>query len=69
LKTRGSGDLYGNIQSGFLSQIKIADLSNFELIKKAQKWTNEIFISDPDLKNHKELKEKMGELIKNVHLE
>ncbi len=69
LKTRGSGDLYGNVQSGFLSQIKIADLSNFELIKKAQKWTNEIFLSDPELTNHKELKDKLGELIKNIHLE
>lgn len=69
LKTRGSGNLYGNVQSGFLSQIKIADLSDFELIKKAQKWTNEIFINDPELTNHKELKDKMGELIKNVHLE
>lgn len=69
LKIRGSGDLYGNVQSGFLSQIKIADLSNFELIKKAQKWTNEIFLSDPELTNHKELKDKLSEFIKNVHLE
>ncbi len=69
LKTRGSGDLYGNVQSGFLSQIKIADLSDFELIKKAQKWTNEIFLSDPELTNHKELKDKLSEFIKNVHLE
>lgn len=69
LKTRGGGDLYGNIQSGFLSQIKIADLSDFELIKKAQKWTNEIFLNDPELINHEELKDKLSELIKNVHLE
>ncbi len=69
LKIRGSGDLYGNVQSGFLSQIKIADLSDFELIKKAQKWTNKIFLSDPELTNHKELKDKLSEFIKNVHLE
>lgn len=69
LKMRGSGDLYGTIQSGIFSQIKIADLSNFELIKKVQYWTNKIFLEDPELKNHKGLKEKMNLLMKDIHLE
>lgn len=69
LKTRGSGDLYGTMQSGFFSQIKIADLSNIELIKKAQNWTNEIFDKDKELNNYPMLKNKINQIIKNVHLE
>lgn len=69
LKFRGSGDFYGTEQSGFLTQIKIADLSNTELIKKAQTWAETIFKQDPDLKNYPLLKEKINNISKNVHLE
>jgi ATP-dependent DNA helicase RecG len=35
LKLRGSGEMYGTIQSGF-PELKFASLFNLELIKKAQ---------------------------------
>ena len=69
LKFRGSGDIYGNTQSGFLSQIKIADLSDLELNKKVRKWVEKIFTTDPELKKYPLLKDKIDQISKNVHLE
>lgn len=69
LKFRGSGDVYGEKQSGFMTNIKLADLSDFELIKKAQKWTNTIFSKDNNLDNYPQLKEKLNKISNNIHLE
>ena len=69
LKFRGSGDIYGTTQSGFLSQIKIADLSDLELNKKVRIWVEKIFTTDPELKKYPLLKDKIDQISKNVHLE
>ena len=69
LKFRGSGDIYGTTQSGFLSQIKIADLSDLELNKKVRDWVEKIFTTDPELKKYPSLKDKIDQISKNVHLE
>lgn len=69
LKFRGSGDIYGTTQSGFLSQIKIADLSDLELNKKVRSWVEKIFNNDPELKKYPLLKNKISQISQNVHLE
>ena len=69
LKFRGSGDIYGTTQSGFLSQIKIADLSDLELNKKIRNWVEKIFTADPELKKYPSLKDKIDQISKDVHLE
>ena len=69
LKFRGSGDIYGTTQSGFLSQIKIADLSNLELNKKIRIWVEKIFNQDPELKKYPLLKDKISQISKDVHME
>jgi ATP-dependent DNA helicase RecG len=69
LKFRGSGNLYGTTQSGFLTQIKIADLSDLELNQKVKNWVEKIFNTSPELKKYPLLKNKIDEISKNVHLE
>ncbi len=69
LKFRGSGDIYGTTQSGFLSQIKIADLSDLELNKKVRIWVEKIFSEDPELKKYPLLKDKISQISNDVHLE
>lgn len=69
LKFRGSGDIYGTTQSGFLSQIKIADLSDLELNQKVRNWVEKIFDQDPELKKYPLLKDKINKISKDVHLE
>ncbi|MCD4705429.1 ATP-dependent DNA helicase RecG [bacterium] len=69
LKSRGSGDIYGTTQSGFLSQIKIADLSDLKLNQKVRNWVEKIFNQDPELKKYPLLKDKIDQISKDVHLE
>lgn len=69
LKFRGSGDIYGTTQSGFLSQIKIADLSDLELNKKVRFWVEKIFTTDPELKKYPLLRDGVNKISKNIHLE
>lgn len=67
LKFRGSGDLYGIKQSGFMSQIKIADLSDLELIKKCNIWAQYIF--EAGIEKFPEIKKEVEILSCNIHLE
>ncbi len=69
LKFRGSGDVYGTTQSGFLKNIKIADLSDSELNQKVRIWVEKIFKQDPELKNYPLLKNKIDNLNQDIHLE
>lgn len=68
LKLRGAGDLYGNTQSGF-NEMQIASLFNYDLIKKSNEEAEKVIQIDPELNNHKLLKEKLGNWEKTVHLE
>ncbi len=68
LKLRGSGEIYGTIQSGF-PELKIASLFDLPLIQQAQNEAINLINSDPELKNHPLLKEKLGEFERNIHLE
>ncbi|HNV97297.1 MAG TPA: ATP-dependent DNA helicase RecG [bacterium] len=67
LKFRGSGDLYGIKQSGFMSGIKIADLSDLELIKKCNIWAQYIF--ERGVEKFPEIKKEVETLSSDIHLE
>ncbi len=68
LDLRGSGDIYGKMQSGF-SELKIASLFDYELIKKTREEAEKIIKKDPQLKNYKSIKEKLGNWQERLHLE
>jgi len=68
LKLRGAGEIYGTIQSGY-PEIKIASLFDQELIKQAQSEAEILIATDPELKHHPLLREKLGEFRKQIHLE
>ena len=65
LGLRGSGDIYGTMQSGF-KRFKVARLSDIELLEKAKKYAAEIF---PDLDKYPNLKTRIfsrdGEYVGN----
>lgn len=67
LKFRGSGDLYGIKQSGFMTGIKIADLSDLELIKKCNVWAQYVF--EKGLEKFPEIKKEVEILSSDIHLE
>lgn len=59
LKLRGPGQLYGTAQHGIPS-LKVASLSDTRLIDETRKEAQKIIRSDPNLENHKPLKQKLG---------
>ncbi|MBT6819467.1 MAG: ATP-dependent DNA helicase RecG [Candidatus Magasanikbacteria bacterium] len=67
LKLRGSGEIFGTKQTG-LMKLKIAQLSDVTLIKKAQKWAKKILGSKKYL-SQKQLQELLAELKTEMHLE
>ncbi len=69
LQIRGPGEIYGVKQSGFLSYLKLAKLTDYEIIKEAKNWAIRIIAQDPDLIKHSQLKEKLIEFNKTIHLE
>lgn len=68
LKLRGAGDPYGDMQSGF-SELQIASLFDYELIKKSSEAAASIIQEDYNLRRYPALKEKLGEWEKKIHLE
>lgn len=68
LDLRGSGDIYGKLQSGF-SELRLASLFDYELIKKTREEAEKIINKDPELKNNPTIKEKLGTWERNIHLE
>lgn len=57
LQQRGPGDFLGVRQSGFISQLRLAKLTDVQLIEKAQRVAREILENDPELAspNHSRL--------------
>lgn len=49
LKQRGPGDFLGTRQSGYVTQLRLASLTDLLLIEKAQRSAKKIFDQDPDL--------------------
>ena len=68
LKLRGAGETYGLLQSGF-PELKIATLFDYQQIKAAQASAEKLISVDPDLKNWPKLKNKVGEIEGEIHLE
>ncbi|TSD05932.1 MAG: ATP-dependent DNA helicase RecG [Parcubacteria group bacterium Athens0714_12] len=69
LEIRGAGEIYGVKQSGFLSCLKLAKLTDYKIIIEAKKWAMKIINQDPELSAYPNLKEKLIELDKIIHLE
>lgn len=65
LKLRGPGDIYGIKQHGF-ADLKFASFQDQALIKKASYYADKIIRSDPELKNHPQLKKTVSNLEKPV---
>lgn len=68
LKTRGAGETYGFLQSGF-PELKIASLFDYQQIKTAQNSAEKLLNSDPELKLWPKIREKVGEIEEKIHLE
>lgn len=69
LKMRGPGEVFGTQQSGFIKDLKIANLSDTETISYAQKVAKDIIAQSPNLEKYPLLKEKMSQLTHVAHLE
>lgn len=69
LEMRGPGELFGTEQAGYLASLKIAKLSDSQIIKEAQETAIDILISDPELKNYPLLKKKVRQITRVTHLE
>lgn len=68
LKNRGSGDIYGKIQSGFMN-FKFASIFDYETIKKAREELEILTKNDPEFKRNTLLLEKIKKNLKEAHLE
>jgi len=67
LELRGSGEIFGTQQTG-LMKLNIAKLSDTEIIKKAQKWAQEI-INNTKYLSQKQLQDTLKKLKTEMHLE
>lgn len=68
LEFRGPGEIYGTRQHGF-PNLKMACLTDYEIIKEAKKQAVKIIENDADLIKYPKLKEKLGEPERKIHLE
>ncbi|MDO8667499.1 MAG: ATP-dependent DNA helicase RecG [bacterium] len=68
LKFRGPGEVYGLEQKGF-PEFKMATLFDYDLMKKAREEAVKLIEIDPSLNSWSDLKEKLGEWERGVHLE
>ncbi len=68
LKTRGSGEIYGTRQSGFIN-LKIAELNDLTMIKKTKQAAQIIISQSPTLDLFPVLKKKFLTINQTLHLE
>lgn len=68
LKFRGPGELFGLSQSGWPA-FRIASLFDYDLIGLAKNAAETVMTADPTLQHHPELKSKIEQLNRGVHLE
>ncbi len=68
LDLRGSGEVFGSLQSGFLD-LSALSLFSLETIKKSRDFAQKIIESDEYLEKYPIIKEKLKNLDKDFHLE
>lgn len=68
LKLRGAGDIYGHLQSGFM-EMQIATFFPDAFLKTSKEEIKKLLNQDPNLDKHPEIKEKLGDFEKSIHLE
>lgn len=68
LELRGAGEIYGTRQSG-IDSLKIADLTDYQLLKEAKKAATFVMDNSEDLSLYPFLKKKFDSFQKSVHLE
>ncbi len=68
LRLRGPGDVFGTRQSGF-EQFKLGTYADIDIISKAKDYAKEILDTDPDLKRHPVLRDRMLSYAQEVHFE
>ena len=69
LEFRGPGQVYGKNQSGFFTNLRIAKLTDYDIIKQAREMAQELVGVDSGLTRWVGLREKVEEFEKEVHLE
>ncbi|MBU0613501.1 ATP-dependent DNA helicase RecG [Patescibacteria group bacterium] len=69
LALRGPGEVYGSKQSGHFPNLKVARLTDYELVRKARSEAEQLLKNDPHLNKNQFLKKKIADFTKNVHLE
>lgn len=69
LKLRGSGSLFGMIQSGHDAGLHIARITDTPLIAEAREYAKKILGEDPTLSEHPQLKTFVEEMRQTSHLE
>lgn len=68
LESRGPGEIWGTKQSG-LPDLKVASLTDYDIIREAKAAAEDLIKKDPVLTSWPDLKVKLGEFEKKVHLE
>jgi ATP-dependent DNA helicase RecG len=69
LEFRGFGNIYGHEQSGLVTNLKIASLTDYALIKQAKKEAQQILENDPNLDHYEKLKIRLKKFDFEVHFE
>jgi len=63
LKLRGPGEVFGVRQSG-IPDLKVAKLTDHEIIKKSRDAAEQLLAEDSELKNHPQIRERLREMEK-----
>jgi len=69
LELRGPGEIFGTEQSGFSTDLKLAKLSDVQIIKQTQDAAKQLFSHFSNLKKYPLLEKKISESIQITHLE
>jgi len=69
LQLRGPGNMYGTEQSGILENLKIATLTDVDLIGEAKKIAKKLLTIDPDLNAHPTLRSSVQTQSQALHFE
>lgn len=69
LKLRGPGQIYGTTQSGWLTDLKIASLTDSELIAETKKYAQALLEADPELQQHPQLRQTLAKYSREMHWE